>query len=71
MLVLTRKVSERITIAHGLIEILVLAIHGDRVQLGITAPMDMPINREEVERRPNHGRIEHGPACPEPEGGAA
>lgn len=48
MLVLSRKRNEKILIADGLIEIIVVDIRGDRVRLGITAPADIPVHREEV-----------------------
>lgn len=50
MLVLARKLSEGITI--GLpgreIHVMVIAIQGDRVKLGIEAPRDVPVNRDEI-----------------------
>lgn len=50
MLVLSRKVGERIAIA-GDIVVQVLEIRGRQVRLGIDAPHDVPIRREELERR--------------------
>ena len=47
MLVLTRKVDESI-IVDGDIEIMVVAVHGNRVKLGITAPDSIRIRRAEV-----------------------
>ena len=47
MLVLSRKINEKIMIGKS-IEILVVEIRGDKVRLGITAPRDVPVNREEV-----------------------
>ncbi len=47
MLVLTRRVDESITIGDS-ITITVLAIEGDRVKLGIKAPRDISILRQEV-----------------------
>lgn len=49
MLVLTRKKNQQIIIAEGEITITVLEIRGDKVRLGIDAPRDIPINREEVQ----------------------
>lgn len=46
MLVLTRKTDEIITIGDD-IEIMVVAIQGGRVKLGITAPDHLPIQRKE------------------------
>lgn len=48
MLILSRKVGERITIA-GNIEIVVQAILGNRVQIAIEAPQNIHILRQELE----------------------
>jgi carbon storage regulator len=47
MLVLTRRVDESIAIGDS-ITLTVLAIEGDRVKLGIKAPRDILILRQEV-----------------------
>jgi carbon storage regulator len=47
VLVLTRKPNERIVIA-GEIAVQILDVIGGRVRLGIEAPADIPIWREEV-----------------------
>jgi carbon storage regulator len=47
MLVLTRKVGQRIRIA-GDIVIVVTAIQGDRIKLGIDAPKAVRVLREEL-----------------------
>jgi carbon storage regulator len=46
MLVLTRQKDEAIRI--GDVKVMVVAIVGDRVRLGIEAPLDVPVHREEV-----------------------
>jgi carbon storage regulator len=48
MLVLSRKKAERIFLANGKIKIMVLDIRGDSVRIGIDAPKDIDIHREEV-----------------------
>lgn len=48
MLVLSRKKDERILIDNGKIIITVIDIVGDRVRLGIDAPKEIPVHREEV-----------------------
>ena len=48
MLILTRKIGESITIGDGSITVSVMEIKGRQVRLGIQAPADMPIHREEV-----------------------
>lgn len=47
MLVLTRK-SEESVMVGGAIEVKVLAIKGDQVSLGFTAPREVRIHRKEV-----------------------
>ena len=47
MLVLTRKVDESITIGDSIV-LTVLGIEGERVKIGINAPRDMLILRQEV-----------------------
>ncbi len=47
MLVLTRKLGERIMIGEG-IELKVLAVNGGRVRIGITCPDDVRVLRSEL-----------------------
>ncbi len=47
MLVLSRKKNERIVIG-GNITIMVIEVRGDKVRLGIDAPRDVPVHRQEV-----------------------
>jgi carbon storage regulator len=47
MLVLTRKPGQSIMIGDG-IEVQVLSVAGEKVRLGITAPRDVSIFRNEV-----------------------
>jgi carbon storage regulator len=49
MLVLSRKTQEQIIIDQR-IEITVLAVRGNRVRLGISAPADVSILRGELDR---------------------
>ena len=48
MLILTRKVGESITIGDGSISVSVMEIKGRQVRLGIEAPPETPIHRQEV-----------------------
>ena len=48
MLILSRKVGERIVIGDG-IEVIVQRVSGDRVTLGLAAPRDVKILRGELE----------------------
>ena len=47
MLVLTRKLNETVVIDGG-IEIMVVAVHGNKVRLGFRAPADVAIQRTEI-----------------------
>ena len=47
MLVLSRKVNETIVINDNIV-ITVVEIRGDKVRLGIDAPKDVPVHRQEV-----------------------
>jgi len=47
MLVLTRKPGQSIMIGEG-VEVQVLSVAGEKVRLGITAPRDVSIFRNEV-----------------------
>jgi carbon storage regulator len=47
MLVLARKVDESIVIGDSIV-VTVLAVEGDSVKIGINAPRDIPILRQEV-----------------------
>ncbi|MEO2031748.1 MAG: carbon storage regulator CsrA [Planctomycetaceae bacterium] len=47
MLVLSRKKDEKIVIGDN-ITLMVIEIRGDKVRLGIDAPRDVAVHREEV-----------------------
>jgi carbon storage regulator len=51
MLVLTRKLGESIQIDSA-ITVTVVAVHGNKVRLGIDAPREIPVMREEL-RKPD------------------
>lgn len=50
MLVLSRKVGQRILVGENIV-ITVTGLKGDRVKLGIQGPPEVPIHREEVHNR--------------------
>ncbi|MFW6386519.1 MAG: carbon storage regulator CsrA [Bacillota bacterium] len=50
MLILTRNKEEKIMIGDNIV-ITVLDVAGDKVQLGIDAPREIEVHREEVYRR--------------------
>ncbi len=47
MLVLTRKLNEKIVIASDIV-VTVVNIDGDQVRIGIDAPRDISIHRQEI-----------------------
>ena len=47
MLVLSRKLNESIVINYDIV-VTVLSVQGDRVRLGINAPGEIPVHRQEV-----------------------
>ena len=51
MLILSRHAEERLIIDGGRIVIQVIQILPDKVRLGITAPADCRVDREEVHER--------------------
>jgi len=50
MLVLTRRSNESIVIDEK-IKVMIVAIQGQCVKLGIDAPSSVPVNRSEAQRR--------------------
>jgi carbon storage regulator len=54
MLILSRKRNQKILIFVenvGVIEVMVTEIRGDKVRLGVKAPKNIPVHREEVVQR--------------------
>lgn len=50
MLILTRKASETLTIDDD-ITVTVLGVKGNQVRIGVNAPKDVPVHREEIYER--------------------
>ena len=61
MLILTRRVGETIRINDD-ISIQVLSVSGQQVKIGITAPEDVAVHREEIWKRIQVERVTHGAA---------
>ena len=51
MLVLTRSVGERLIINDGEIKLNVLEVKGNQVRIGIDAPRNISVHREEIYNR--------------------
>jgi carbon storage regulator len=63
MLVLSRKQSQRIRLGDS-ITVTVVRVSGDRVRLGIDAPPDMLVLRDELDRRDHpHESVARSPAA--------
>lgn len=61
MLILTRRVGETIRI-NDEISIQVLSVCGQQVKLGIVAPLDVAVHREEIYQRIQAERETHSAA---------
>lgn len=62
MLILTRRVGEKLIIGDD-IEVVVLGYQGDQVRLGIKAPKDVEVHREEIYQRIHGSELSHQPAA--------
>ena len=60
MLVLSRKQSERIKLGKSIV-VTVLRVSGDRVRLGIDAPSDILVLREELDKEQQGANTELEP----------
>ena len=59
MLVLSRKLGERILVPHCELTFTVVAIDGNTVKLGITAPTNIDVYREELWRQVRPEKVAH------------
>ena len=50
MLVLTRKKGEKIVVGKGLVTITIVDIKDGRVRVGIEAPRELSVHREEIQK---------------------
>ena len=50
MLILTRRIGETLIISDN-IRLTVLDVSGNQIRLGVTAPREVPVHREEVAER--------------------
>ena len=57
MLILTRRVGETLMFGHE-VSVTVLGVKGSQVRLGINAPKDVAVHREEIYERIHHEAAE-------------
>ena len=50
MLILTRRVGERLVIGGNVI-VTVLGLKGNQVRIGVETPIEVPVHREEIYQR--------------------
>lgn len=67
MLILTRRVGETLMIGDQ-VTVTVLGVKGNQVRIGITAPKDVAVHREEIYQRIKHEHAAGEPAAVEAHG---
>jgi len=61
MLVLTRRVGEKLMIGDD-VTFTVLAAKGNVVRIGVSAPQNVPVHREEIYLKIKQGEVRHVPS---------
>lgn len=67
MLILTRRVGETVMIGND-VTVTILGVKGNQVRVGVNAPKEVAVHREEIYERISHeqggGKIKTGEARP-------
>lgn len=63
MLILTRRVGETLMIGDS-VTVTVLGVKGNQVRVGITAPKDVAVHREEIFQRLHKDDAQHPASVP-------
>lgn len=61
MLILTRRVGESLMIGDE-INVTILGVKGNQVRIGVNAPRDVAVHREEIYQRIQQERADEGPS---------
>lgn len=70
MLILTRRVGESLMIGDD-INVTVLSIRGNQVRIGVNAPKNVSVHREEIYERIRHEADEGETSAEDPEAGSS
>jgi carbon storage regulator len=63
MLILTRRVGETVMIGND-VTVTVLGVKGNQVRIGVNAPRDVAVHREEIFERIKREEQDHGTQSP-------